>query len=150
MLPCFIYLYLQRGREERKIGKHQCVGTSHMPPTGDQACNAVICPDWESNQWPVGSKASTQSAEQHQPGLGSLFCPLIYVSVFMPVPCCFDYYVCSQGWKRMLDSLTNNSVTFFFFYSLKLKPVSRVPHSPHGLCEWRPLEVTTCSVLKYK
>ena len=28
-----------------------------------------MCPDWESNQRPFGSQASTQSTEAHQPGM---------------------------------------------------------------------------------
>ena len=39
-----------------------------MPPTGDLAHNPGMCPDWESNQRPFGSQASTQSTEPHQPG----------------------------------------------------------------------------------
>ena len=36
----FIYLFLERGREgEREGEKHQCVVASHVPPTGDLACN---------------------------------------------------------------------------------------------------------------
>ena len=38
--------------------------------TGDLARNPGMCPDWESNQRPFGLKASTQSTEPHQPGLG--------------------------------------------------------------------------------
>ena len=48
-----IYLvsFRERGREgEREAKKHQCVVTSHVPPTGDLACNPGMCPDWESNQ----------------------------------------------------------------------------------------------------
>ena len=40
-----------------------------MPPAGDLAWNPGKCPDWESNQWPFGSQAGTQSPEPHQPGL---------------------------------------------------------------------------------
>ena len=40
-----------------------------MPPTGDLARNPGMCPDWESNWWPFGAQASTQSTEPHQPGL---------------------------------------------------------------------------------
>ena len=39
---------------------------SRTPPTGDLACNPGMCPDWESNQRPFVSQASTQSTE---PGL---------------------------------------------------------------------------------
>ena len=42
----FIYLFLERGREEEK---HQCVVAFHAPPTGDPACNPGVCPDWELN-----------------------------------------------------------------------------------------------------
>ena len=48
-------------------------GVSHAPPTGHLARNPGMCPDWESNQQPFGSQASTQSTEPHQPGLISLF-----------------------------------------------------------------------------
>ena len=50
----FIYLFLER-REEREIEreKHQCVVASHAPSTGDLAHNPGICPDWESNRWPL-------------------------------------------------------------------------------------------------
>ena len=36
---------------------------------GDLAHNPGMCPDWEWNQRPFGSQASTQSTESHQPGL---------------------------------------------------------------------------------
>ena len=42
--------------------------TSHVPPTGDRACNPGMCPDWKSNQRPFGSQASTPSTEPHQLG----------------------------------------------------------------------------------
>ena len=53
---------------EREGEKHQCVVASMHPTTGDLAHNRGMCPDWESNQWPFGSQASTQSTEPHQPG----------------------------------------------------------------------------------
>ena len=64
----FIFIDFQRG--EREGEKHQCVVASCAPPTGDLACNPGMCPDWELNQQPFGSQASTQSTEPHQPGLG--------------------------------------------------------------------------------
>ena len=65
----FIYLFLERGREgEREGEKHQCVVASHMPHTGDLACNPGMCPDWESNWRPCGFQAGTKSTEPHQPG----------------------------------------------------------------------------------
>ena len=63
------YLFTFREeRERRKREKHQCVVAFHGPPTGDLAHNRGMCPDWESNQWPFGSQADTQSTEPHQPG----------------------------------------------------------------------------------
>ena len=47
-------MFSERGREGEKKGergeKHQCVVASHMPLTGDLACNPGMCPDWEWNQ----------------------------------------------------------------------------------------------------
>ena len=62
------YLFIFRGRE-REGEKHQCVVASPVSPTGDLAHNLGTCPDWESNQQPFDSQASTQSTEPHQPGL---------------------------------------------------------------------------------
>ena len=56
------------GKEEIEGEEHQCVVASHTPPTGVLAYNTGMCPDWESNQQPFGSQASTQSIEPHQPG----------------------------------------------------------------------------------
>ena len=42
----------------------------HAPPTGDQAHNPGMCPDWESNWRPFGLQADAQSTEPDQPGLG--------------------------------------------------------------------------------
>ena len=72
----FKILFIYRGgaggrKSKRNIDVqeiHWCVA-SHMPPTGDLAGNPCMCPDWESNWWPFGSQASTQSTEPHQPGL---------------------------------------------------------------------------------
>ena len=47
----FTYLLLERGKKgERKGEKQHCVVASHMPPTGDLACNPGKCPDWELNR----------------------------------------------------------------------------------------------------
>ena len=66
----FIYFFFrERGREGKKEGeKRQCVVASCTPPTGDLARDPGTCPDWESNWQPLGSQASTQSTEVHQPG----------------------------------------------------------------------------------
>ena len=71
---CFkdvIHLFIsrKRGREgEREEEKPQCVVAFHVLPTGDLARNPGMCPDWELNQEPFSSQASTQSTETHQPG----------------------------------------------------------------------------------
>ena len=57
-----LFIFRERGREgDREGEKHQCVVVSHAPPTGDLSHNLGMCPDWESNWWPFGSQASTQS-----------------------------------------------------------------------------------------
>ena len=73
LLKDFIYLFIFREREgEREGEKHQCVVALHTTPTGDLACNPILCPDWELNHPPLGSQAGTQSTEPHQPGLNTL------------------------------------------------------------------------------
>ena len=64
-----------------------CGCLSHLPapPTGDQAHNPGMCPDWESNQRPFGSQAGTQSTEPHQSGPGEIVLSLS----------CFD-----EAWKE--------------------------------------------------
>ena len=69
------YLFLERdSKGGRKRERNTDVRETHhlvascMPPTGDPAGNPGMCPDWESNQQPFGSQASTQSTEPHQPG----------------------------------------------------------------------------------
>ena len=65
----YLFIFRERVSEaERKGEKHQCVVVSHIPLTGDLACNPGMCPDWESNLCPFGSQAHAQSTELHQPG----------------------------------------------------------------------------------
>ena len=91
------YLFLERGREgERRGEKHECVAASHAPPTGDPADNPGMCPDWESNRWPFGSQAGTQSTEPHQPGQEAGVCFQITL-VGTPTP--LDLQV-DAGWPR--------------------------------------------------
>ena len=40
------YFFLERRKEGEK---HQCVVASHVAPSGHQAHNPGMCPDWESN-----------------------------------------------------------------------------------------------------
>ena len=62
-----MYLFQKEGKGGRKRKKHQWVA-SRTHPTRDLAHNPGMCPDWESNQQPFSSQASTQSTEPHQPG----------------------------------------------------------------------------------
>ena len=80
-LKDFIYfIFRQKGKEgEREGEKHQCVVVSCAPPTGDLACS--MCPDWGSNQQPLGLQAGTQSTEPHQPGLKPVFLKYYFVLV---------------------------------------------------------------------
>ena len=56
----FTYLFLERGKGERQgQKKHQCVVASCALPTGDQAHNPGMCPDWESHRQPFGLQAGT-------------------------------------------------------------------------------------------
>ena len=65
----FIYLFLEsREGKEKEKERNINVFASHVPQTGDPACNPGMCPDWESNQRPFGSQAYAQSTELHQPG----------------------------------------------------------------------------------
>ena len=68
----FIYLFLEKG-EGREKKRERNLSASRMPPTGDQPHNPGMCPDWDSNQWPFGSQAHTQSTKLHQPGGNSIF-----------------------------------------------------------------------------
>ena len=57
----------KRGRETSMCGCLLCA--SHWRP----CCNPGMCPDWELNQWPFGSQASTQSTGHTSQGLFLLF-----------------------------------------------------------------------------
>ena len=64
----FTYLKRGEGREkERERNINVWLPLTRLP-TGDLARNPGMYPDWESNQWPFGSYASTQFIEPHQPG----------------------------------------------------------------------------------
>ena len=64
---------------ERDGEKHQWVIVFHTPtPTGDLARNSGTCPDWESNQRPFDSQASTQPSEPYQQGP---FVPVLWAKI---------------------------------------------------------------------
>ena len=68
-LRFYLFNFRKRERERVRVGeKQQCVFASRMLPMGDLAHNPGMCPNWESNQQPSGSQASTRSTEPHQPG----------------------------------------------------------------------------------
>ena len=48
-LRFYFFIFRDRGREGGKGEKHQCVVASHMPPTGNLACNPVMCPHQTSD-----------------------------------------------------------------------------------------------------
>ena len=66
------------------------------PSPGDLAHNPGMCPDWESNWWPFGSQAFTQSIELPQPG------PFISVWVLLPGICPFHWYSLSFFLRKIL------------------------------------------------
>ena len=76
----FIYFW-REGKRRREGEKHQGMVTSHVPSTGDLACNIDMCPDWESIQRPLGSQAGAQSTELHQPGQDILETHSLYNNV---------------------------------------------------------------------
>ena len=86
----YFYLFLERGEgmekeRERYTNmqeKHWLVA-SHMSPTEDLAHNLGMYPDWELNQWPLGSQASTQSTKPHQPGLIITFSMFALLSLWI-------------------------------------------------------------------
>ena len=77
----YLFIFRERGRmEEREGGKHQCLVSSHVLPTGDLAYNTGMCPAWELNWQPFALQSnwtgnpllcSPQSTEPDQPGFSS-------------------------------------------------------------------------------
>ena len=71
----YLFIFRERGGREKERERNIEVWEKHQlavscgPPTGDLACNPGMCPDWESNHWPFGSQADTESTEPHQPRL---------------------------------------------------------------------------------
>ena len=71
------YLLISERREGREKERERNIYVQEIhrlvafytSPTGDLAINLGMCPDQESNQWPLGSQVGTQSIEPHQPGL---------------------------------------------------------------------------------
>ena len=90
----FIYLSLERGGEKERERNINVWLPFTCPPTEDLACNPGICPDWELNQRPFGSQASTQSTEPHQPELFVFLIYFLNFSVAVYIQC---YFVLVSG-----------------------------------------------------
>ena len=78
------YLFIERGREGEKEGEnHRCVVASHIPSTGDLACNPGLCPEWESNWQTFGLQADAQPTEPYQPGYILCFLMILYIKFIL-------------------------------------------------------------------
>ena len=76
----FLFIFREKGREgEREEEKHQGVVVSHMPPTGDLACNPGMWPDWDGTSDPlVHRPALNPLIHSNQ---GSLFISVVIVLI---------------------------------------------------------------------
>ena len=68
ILFIYLFIYFQREGNGGKEGNINVWLPLARPLLGDLACTSGMCPDWESNWQPLGSQASAQSTEPHQPG----------------------------------------------------------------------------------
>ena len=60
------YLFIFREGEGKEKERERNI--SVWLPLTHLACTPGMCPEWESNWWPFGSQACTQSTEPHHPG----------------------------------------------------------------------------------
>ena len=86
----FIYLVFREGKGGRKRGRETllCGCLSHIPYWGTWPTTQACTLDWESNQQPFGSQASSQSTEPHQPE----------PTYFIP-----NNFVCPHLWAHFLS-----------------------------------------------
>ena len=68
-LRFYSLIFRERGREGEREDRNINVRENVIPPARDLAQNPGKCPDWEANQQPFSSQASTRSTEPQQPGL---------------------------------------------------------------------------------
>ena len=62
-----LFIFKERGKGgEREGEKHECAVVSHMSPTGNLARNPGMCLDWDLNQQPIVSQASTPLSHTSQ------------------------------------------------------------------------------------
>ena len=100
------------------MGKTVCVVASCMPPNGDLTHNPGICPDWELNQRPFGSQASTQSTEQHSQDCLSYSFTVILVGLVEGVQIIVSCVATSFNLPRLPSSL-------FTMYKFCVPPLFR-------------------------
>ena len=82
----FIFTFGERGREGERGDKHQYVAASHMAPTRDPACNPGVCPDWESNQRPLGSQPALNALSYTSQAKIILFKKSLYKCIILSLP----------------------------------------------------------------
>ena len=131
------YLFIFReGKGRREGEKHQCVVASCAPPTGDLACNPGMCPDWESNWWPFGSRPALNPLSHTSQGYPTVFisfnrCP----SNTVHVPCtslgtediarssifCIAYFLTDFFLESKVSHLLPNNCAINHFHFLRLQ-----------------------------
>ena len=112
-------LFIFRGREKQGERNLSVWLPLEHSPIRVLARNPGICPDWESNQWPFGLQAATQSTEPHQPGLNTMkfihgsLTALSLRTAFVQVDFCFSFLtifvpicICSPHSSWKLTGLT--------------------------------------------
>ena len=83
-------------------------------PNGDLARNPGMCPDWESNQQPLASQASTQCIEPHQPGLKSKFFNVTCAIIYPPSECYLPFYTLHASYATLpIVSQTCHTLSHF-------------------------------------
>ena len=98
----YLFIFKQSGKVGERRREISVCGCLSPVPTGDLAHNPGMCPDWESNQWPFGSQASTQSTDPHQPGVNP---PALWTK-------CIVFWLCQA--TCLLDWHINPVYTFTF------------------------------------
>ena len=71
-LRFYLFTFRERGRGRERETNSKVWLPLTFPLLGAWP-NPGVCPDWESNQWPFGLQAGTQSTKPHQPGLKGNF-----------------------------------------------------------------------------
>ena len=137
----YLFIFRERGREEEREGmKHQCLVASCLPrcpAPGDLARNPGMWPDWESNQHPLGSQASAQCTEPHQPGQNLLY---LYIPNTWQVACVIGKCWRTNEWKEQM-------VTPRFGATLYQSVLAGSPNSLFWLHVWVAWETSKCPIM---